>query len=292
MRQKKSKKKELRFSSDQHSKKNLPKKNSIARNARPLSKKYRVTAENGYYFIWGYHAVLAALSNPKRLVKTFYASPKSKNIALKLAKNASCKTESTPLKFSILEQEQFNFLSDSHDNIVHQNLMIEVRPLEISYLSDILSGNENLRLIVLDQITDPRNIGAIIRSAKAFGCDALIMTKHNSPPENGSLARAAAGALEDIPIITVTNLRRTIETLKSNTICCIGLDASGDNKLETFASEPRLAIILGSENIGMRRLTKEACDFIVKIPMKNKTESLNVSVASAIALYATQVGIK
>ena len=291
MRQKKPKKKESQFSSDQQSKKYLPKKNSIARKRRPLSKKYRLTAENGYYFIWGYHAVLAALSNPKRIVKTFYASPKSKNLALKLAKNALCKTESNQLKFSILEREQFNFLSDSHDNIVHQNLIIEVRPLEVSYLSDLIFENENLRLVVLDQITDPRNIGAIIRSAKAFGCDALIMTKHNSPPENGSLARAAAGALEDIPIITVTNLKRTIETLKSNTVCCIGLDASGDKKLETFSSEPKLAIILGSENIGMRRLTKQACDFIVKIPMKNKTESLNVSVASAIALYATQFSI-
>ncbi len=166
--------------------------------------------------------------------------------------------------------------------------MIEVKPLEITDLTDILFATKHLRLVVLDQITDSRNIGAIIRSAKAFGCDAVIISKHNTPAENGNLARAAAGALEDIPVIKVTNLKRTIETLKSNSICCIGLDASGSNNLNRFSSEPKLAIIMGSENSGMRRLTKEACDHVVKIPMQNEMESLNVSVASAIALYATQ----
>lgn len=289
MQQKKLKKKELKFPSNRQPEKNSLEKDAIDKYAIISHKKNRLSAENGHYFIWGYHAVLAALSNPNRVVKTIYASPKSKNRALELVQNAVCKTESGPLKLTILETGQFNFSSDSYDKRVHQHLMIEVKPLEILDLSDVLFGNENLRLIVLDQITDPRNIGAIIRSAKAFGCDAIIITKHNAPSENGSLARAAAGALEDIPFVTVKNLRRTIETLKSNSICCIGLDTSGEKRLEDFTLEPRLAIIIGSENAGMRRLTKQSCDYIVKIPMKNKTESLNASVASAIALYVTQI---
>ena len=240
------------------------------------------------YFIWGYHAVTAALSNPNRVVRTFYASIKTEEMALNLIQNATCKTDTDSLKLMILDVAQFGLSPDSSEKRVHQQLMIEVKPLEIKDLSDILFATKHLRLVVLDQITDSRNIGAIIRSAKAFGCDAVIISKHNAPAENGNLARAAAGALEDIPVIKVTNLKRTIETLKSNSICCIGLDASGSNNLNRFSSEPKLAIIMGSENSGMRRLTKEACDHVVKIPMQNEMESLNVSVASAIALYATQ----
>lgn len=289
MRQKKLNKKTSEFTLNRQTKKGLNKQNFDTKYSRQAPQKHRLTAKNGYYFIWGYHPVIAALLNPNRVVKTFYASSKSKNIALDLTKKAVCKTETKPLKPTILELEQFGLSRDSDYKKIHQQLMVEVKPLEISDLSDILFGNENLRLIILDQITDSGNVGAIIRSAKAFGCDAVIMTKHNAPSENGSLARAAAGALEDVPIIIVKNLYRTIENLKSNAVCCIGLDASGEKSLEGFNSEPRLALIIGSENTGMRRLTKKACDYIVKIPMKNKTESLNVSVASAIALYATQL---
>ena len=288
MRQKNLKKKQLDFDIDKKNKKKVIEKNTFSKNAYSLSQKRPLTAKNGYYFIWGYHAVTAALSNPNRVVRTFYASTKTKEMALNLIQNATCKTDTDSLKLMILDVEKFSLSPDSSEKRVHQQLMIEVKPLEITDLTDILFATKHLRLVVLDQITDSRNIGAIIRSAKAFGCDAVIISKHNAPAENGILARAAAGALEDIPVIKVTNLKRTIETLKSNSICCIGLDASGSNNLNRFSLEPKLAIIMGSENSGMRRLTKEACDHVVKIPMQNEMESLNVSVASAIALYATQ----
>ena len=253
-----------------------------------LNKK-RLSTVPGHYFIWGYHAVCAALANPNRFVRCIYASTTSKKLAEKLIKNAVCKTTSETMELIILEPEKFEQSRFSDFKRVHQNLMLEVKPLEMLDLSDFLFGDEKLRIIVLDQITDSRNIGAIIRSSKAFGCNAIIMTKHNAPSENGSLARAAAGALEDVPIITVTNLHRAMETLKSNAVCCIGLDASGKDRLDSFSNERRLALIMGSESTGMRRLTKQACDNIVTIPMRNKTESLNVSVASAIALYETQI---
>ncbi len=288
MRQKNLKKKQLGFDIDKNNRRKVIEKNTVSKNLDSLSKKRRLTAKNGYYFIWGYHAVIAALSNPNRIVRTFYASTKTKEIALNLIQNATCKTDTGSLKLMILDLAQFSLSPDSSEKRVHQQLMIEVKPLEITDLSDILFATKHLRLVVLDQITDPRNVGAIIRSAKAFGCDAVIMSRHNAPAENGNLARAAAGALEDVPIIKVTNLKRTIEHLKSNAICCIGLDTSGSDNLNCFSVEPKLAIIMGSENSGMRRLTKEACNHLVKIPMQNETESLNVSVASAIALYATQ----
>ena len=170
-------------------------KNTFSKNAHPLSQKRPLTAKNGYYFIWGYHAVTAALSNPNRVVRTFYASTKTKEMALNLIQNATCKTATDSLKLMILDVEKFSLSPDSSEKRVHQQLMIEVKPLEITDLTDILFATKHLRLVVLDQITDPRNIGAIIRSAKAFGCDAVIISKHNAPAENGSLARAAAGAL-------------------------------------------------------------------------------------------------
>ena len=272
--------------------KNRPKhakKSGVPKHLKIRPNKHRLSAEQGYYFIWGYHAVCAVLANQKRFVKRLYASPTSKELAVALAKKAACETASEVLELVVLEPEQFNQSSDVNTKRVHQNLMVEVKPLEMQDLSDILFGDEKLRIIALDQVTDSRNVGAIIRSSKAFGCDAIIMTKHNAPSENGSLARAAAGALEDVPLITVTNLNRAIATLKSNSVFCIGLDASGEDNLESFRNEHRLALVIGSESTGMRRLTKKACDNIVTIPMRNRTESLNVSVASAIALYATQV---
>ncbi|MDC3312152.1 23S rRNA (guanosine(2251)-2'-O)-methyltransferase RlmB [Alphaproteobacteria bacterium] len=248
-----------------------------------------IKAAQGCYLMWGFHAVSAALANPTRLVRRIYASPHSKDAVTELIQNAACKTHTDMSELIILAPDEFDTPPVYDGKRVHQHMMIEVQPLEALDLTDIIFGDDNLRLIILDQITDSRNVGAIIRSAKAFGCDAIIMTKHNAPTENGSLARAAAGALENVPIITVTNLSRTIETLKTHDVCCIGLDAAGDNTLERFSSEPRLALIMGSENTGMRRLTKQACDFIITIPMRNQTESLNVSVATAIALYATQM---
>ena len=264
-------------------------KNGFSKPLKTRPHKHRPSARPGFYFIWGYHAVCAALSNPNRIIKRFYASPTSKELAIKLVQNAKCRTASEAIELVILKAEQFEQSPDVDAKRVHQNLMVEVQPLEMLDLSDILFGDDKLRIIVLDQITDSRNVGAIVRSSKAFGCNAIIMTKHNAPGENGSLARAAAGALEDVPIITVTNLNRAIETLKSNAVSCIGLDSSGESELDSFRMERRLALIMGSESTGMRRLTKQACDNIVTIPMRNQTESLNVSVASAIALYATQI---
>ena len=238
------------------------------------------------FFIVGKHAVTEALKNPNRKCLKIYLTEESK-------KNLNRENQ----EINILRNIQVIYRSKKElDNLSgnsetsHQGLVLEIEKKEDISVKEFLNKNntQNINLIVLDGVTDPRNIGAIIRSAKAFGCDAVIMSKHNAPAENGNLARAAAGALEDIPVIKVTNLKRTIETLKSNAICCIGLDASGSNNLNRFSLEPKLAIIMGSENCGMRRLTKEACDHIVKIPMQNEMESLNVSVASAIALYATQ----
>ena len=149
------------------------------------------------------------------------------------------------------------------------------------------AGMAATRVLILDQVTDPRNIGAIMRSALALGASAIIMTDRHAPEETGALAKTAAGALEKLSIIRVTNLARALDSLKEAGFTLVGLEAGGTAALDPFAAEPRLGLVLGSEGAGMRRLTREGCDHLAAIPISPDSESLNVSVAAAIALYAT-----
>ena len=181
MRQKKSKNETSAMFTKTENRPKQALKNTGSKHVKSRLHKQRLSPGPGYYFIWGYHAVCAALSNPNRIVKRFYASPTSKELAIELAQNAACRTASEAIELVILEPEQFEQSRDMDAKKVHQNLMVEVQPLEMLDLSDILFGDEKLRIIVLDQITDSRNVGAIIRSCKAFGCNAIIVTKHNAP---------------------------------------------------------------------------------------------------------------
>ena len=142
--------------------------------------------------------------------------------------------------------------------------------------------------MILDQVTDPRNIGAILRSARAFGTDALILTSRNAPDETGALAKAAAGALEDVPLVRVNNLARALDALKEHFVTLAGLEAGADTDIKALADTRHLGLVMGSEGSGLRRLTRKACDVMAAIDMADTSESLNVSVAAAIALYATR----
>ena len=171
----------------------------------------------------------------------------------------------------------------------HQGVMAEVEPLTWLHLEDYVEQNtDNMCLVLLDQLTNSQNIGSILRTASAFNVDGVVLTKNNTPVENGLMARAAAGAIETMPLIRVTNLSRSIEYLKKNNFFVIGLEKNGKENISDCVGNPQTALVLGSENLGLRRLTKEKLSTSAKIPIAVQTESLNVSNAAAIALYVIQ----
>lgn len=250
------------------------------------------------HLLYGYHAVMAALENPQRRAFHLFVSQQAAN-QLEEAEQTG-PTTSANLPKTILDRRQLDQMlsrtsnqnSPQADAAVHQGFILHCAPLEVDYLEEWLlhqqSQQSPTRLLILDQVTDPRNIGAIMRSALALGASAILMTDRHAPEESGALAKTAAGALEKLAIIRVTNLARALEALGDAGIVLVGLEAGGDNGLEAFAQEPRLGLVLGSEGAGMRRLTREGCDHLASIEINENSESLNVSVAAAIALYATQ----
>ena len=246
--------------------------------------------------LWGQHAVEAAYANPDRTIITAFITPESEDKLHAIYQNLPESRRSSltdPIILSRTEMDMMTAQRDEAHSSIHQGLALHVKPLDGHDITDILTLVEQadekaVRLLILDQVTDPRNIGAILRSARAFGTDAIIMTSRHAPEETGVLARAAAGALETVPLVRVTNLARALDQLRDRHVTLAGLDAAGTTSLDILARTPHLGLVLGSEGSGMRRLTKEACEHITAIEMETESESLNVSVAAAIALYATR----
>jgi 23S rRNA (guanosine2251-2'-O)-methyltransferase len=168
-------------------------------------------------------------------------------------------------------------------DVVHQGAALLADPLAPPSLQSVL--DKPGVIIVLDQVTDPRNVGAIMRSAAAFGAAAVITQDRNAPEETGGLAKAASGALETMPLLRAVNIARTIIALKAANVWCIGLDAGGKPLSGPVFADRRVALVLGAEGEGLRRLTRETCDEIAGLAMKGAVESLNVSAAASIALY-------
>lgn len=168
-------------------------------------------------------------------------------------------------------------------DIVHQGAALLADPLAQPTLQAVLEKPGPI--IVLDQVTDPRNVGAIMRSAAAFGAAAVIVQDRNAPEETGALAKAASGALETLPLLRAVNIARTIIALKAANVWCIGLDAGGRPLSGPAFADRRVGLVLGAEGEGLRRLTRETCDEIAGLTIKGAMESLNVSAAAAVALY-------
>ena len=250
------------------------------------------------HLLYGYHAVMAALENPQRKAFHLFLSPQAANQLDEAGQIGASISANLPR--TILDRRQLDQMlsrtssadTPQADAAVHQGFILHCAPLEVSYLEEWLLHHQGqqgpARLLILDQVTDPRNIGAIMRSALALGASAILMTDRHAPEESGALAKTAAGALEKLATIRVTNLARALEALGGAGFVLVGLEAGGDMGLETFANEQRLGLVLGSEGAGMRRLTREGCDHLAAIEISADSESLNVSVAAAIALYATQ----
>jgi 23S rRNA (guanosine2251-2'-O)-methyltransferase len=240
---------------------------------------HKTKQESQKLLIYGRHPVISALLNPKRKYKNLYTT---KNIWQELEPQFT-NLNITP---QILQPHNIDAMLPPGSN--HQNIVLEALPLKPLDLEDILdqvSAKKNSCLVILDQITDPHNVGAIIRSAAAFSVDAVILPDHHSPKENNTILKCAAGACESVPMINVTNLVSCIKALKNEGYWIIGLDGHTDTILNESIFSNKIAIVLGSEDTGMRKLTKENCDYTAKIAISANLESLNVSNAAAIALY-------
>ena len=227
---------------------------------------------------WGKHAVAAALDNPERRVLRAWATREAAG----------------PMNFPSEVPVTFSDVADLGrlvpNDAPHQGVVIEVEPLEDQWLSDILSdAPEKAVLLVLDQVTDPHNVGAILRSAAAFGAIGIITQDRHSPTEGGVLAKAASGALETVPWIRVVNLARALKEIAEAGFWRIGLTGDATTDLKEALGPARVALVLGAEGAGMRANTRDHSDALARLPITGAVESLNVSNAAAIALYAVSI---
>jgi 23S rRNA (guanosine2251-2'-O)-methyltransferase len=221
--------------------------------------------------LYGWHTVKAALQNPARKMHRLLAT---ENAARRLAEDGITATAEIVRPAAIIERLP--------PDAVHQGLYLEADPLPSPEIKDIVPRSP---LLVFDQITDPHNVGAILRTAAAFGVAAVVTTARHSPEATGVLAKSASGALEYVPIVTVQNLARGMEHLKEGGYLLVGLDAAATADLRTLPLQAPLALVLGAEGKGLRQLTRDSCDYLARLNLPGQIKSLNVSNAAAIALY-------
>lgn len=232
--------------------------------------------------LFGIHAVAAALANPRREV-----------LRLRLTDNAEARVEAAIRARGVRAERVHPRDLDKilGGDTVHQGALLETSPLPDVQLADVVEAAvAGGPLVVLDQVTDPHNVGAIIRSAAVFGASGVVLTRRNAPDLSGALAKAASGALELVPVATVTNLARALEEIADAGLQRIGLDGEADSLIEDVDASGPLALVLGSEGRGLRRLTRESCDRLCRIGAAGAIASLNVSIATAVALHT--VGLR
>jgi 23S rRNA (guanosine2251-2'-O)-methyltransferase len=224
---------------------------------------------------WGRHAVAAALDNPDRRVLKAWATREAAGFMRFPADVAVTLAEAPDLARLVPADAP------------HQGVVIEAEPLEDRWLSELIAeAGEEAVILVLDQVTDPHNVGAILRSAAAFGALGIVTQDRHSPPEGGALAKAASGALERMPWVRVVNLARALDELAEGGFWRIGLAGEAELDLKDALGPKKIALVLGAEGPGMRSNVRDHCDSLARLPITNAVESLNVSNAAAVALYA------
>ena len=229
--------------------------------------------DEGPAILYGWHTVLAALENPAR---RFHRLLATENAARRLAE-AGVALPRTP---EVVRPDAIAALVGPE--AVHQGLYAETDPLPSPAIEDL---DPHGVVLVFDQITDPHNVGAILRSAAAFGIAAVVVTTRHSPAATGVLAKAASGALDYVPIVTVANLARALTALKERGFLTVGLDSAGETDLADLDLAAPLALVLGAEGKGLRQLTRTTCDRVARLDLPGRIKSLNVSNATALALY-------
>ncbi|HTK71942.1 MAG TPA: 23S rRNA (guanosine(2251)-2'-O)-methyltransferase RlmB [Croceibacterium sp.] len=231
---------------------------------------------HGHVRLWGRHAVKAALKNPHRQHRKLWATREGV---------ASLDGELPP-DFPLEFAEAGDLARLVALDAPHQGLVLECAPLEDLHLDDVLIGDTSRPIVVLDQVTDPHNVGAILRSAAAFDAAALVTQDRHAPPESGALAKAASGALEIVPWVRVVNLARALEEMAEAGYWRIGLAGEAQATLAQALPAGPVALVLGAEGEGLRHNIAAHCDVLARLPIGEAMESLNVSNAAAIALYA------
>lgn len=225
---------------------------------------------------YGRHAVIAALANPERRVRKIWGT------------RDTLASLDLPPVLPITYAEAGDLARLVPPDAPHQGIVAEVDPLEEIWLGDLLDAGAADRrpLILLDQVTDPHNVGAVLRSAAAFDALGIVTQDRHAPPESGSLARSASGALELVPWVRVVNLSRALDEIAEAGFWRIGLTGHAKGTLAQVMGDGRIALVLGAEGEGMRQNTEAHCDELARLPISPKVESLNISNAAAIALYA------
>ena len=223
--------------------------------------------------LYGWHTVKAALQNPARKIRRLWAT-----------ENGLHRLQEDGLKLALAaEIVRPDWIAQRlPPDALHQGLLAEAEPLDAPDIEEL--APEGI-VLVLDQITDPHNVGAILRSAAAFAVAAIVTTARHSPEATGVLAKSASGALEFVPIVTVTNLARGMAALKERGFHLVGLDSAGDSDLAGLKLSAPVALVLGAEGKGLRRLTRDTCDVVARLDLPGAITSLNVSNAAAVALY-------
>jgi len=234
-------------------------------------------AGSGAFWLYGEHTVAAAIRNPRRKNRRLLVTEDAEK-SLRAALNRPWR-----LPPERIERQRFGtFLTE---DAVHQGVALLVEPLEPVALEDAIAASDG-PVLLLDQVTDPRNVGAILRSAAAFGAACVVLQDRHAPPETGALARAASGALDIVPVVREVNLSRAIASLQKSGVWVMGLAGDASRTLaEARPRDRRVALVLGAEDTGLRRLQRETCDELVRLPITPAMESLNVAAAAAVALY-------
>ena len=238
-------------------------------------------------WIYGRHAVAAALANPERRWYRLAVLTEREQEARTLIAIAAAARRGNGEPIRVFDRDDFAALLP--EGAVHQGLALAVEPLVEPDLEDVLRRAATLLgrsvILLLDQVTDPHNVGAVLRSANAFGALAVVLPMHGAPPVTGALAKAASGALENVPLVRVVNLAHALDRLKAAAFWICGLEETASQTLAALDLGERVALVLGSEGGGMRRLVRERCDYLARLPTRIQQSTINVSNAAAVALY-------
>jgi 23S rRNA (guanosine2251-2'-O)-methyltransferase len=233
-------------------------------------------------WLWGTHAVMHAWQNPNRVIHSLLVTEKTEKIINECELPDGVKRPKQDMV------DRATLSKRLPRDVVHQGIAVQCSPLEETFLSDIIiksKTNDNITLVMLDQVTDPHNVGAILRSAAAFGASAIIVQSRHAPEVTGTLAKSACGAVEHVPIIRETNLSRAIEQLQDNFFNVIGLDEEGQY-INDIEQSGKTCLVMGAEGPGLRQKVKETCTSLLRLPTDGPVPTLNVSNAAAVALYS------